>query len=261
MKKLCFLFAIFVFCFSVSAQSYSIERYLNIRSAGSPNFSPDGKRIAFLTNITGTSQIWFVDANGGYPEQMTAFADNVSFVRWSEKGLIFGKASGGDENTQFFWMSSDGADIKQLTNAPKVRHNFGAINDEGTKIYYASNKRNANFFDIYSMTLADGKEELLYQQDGSNSVSAVDAFGKKIIVSRSGTELSLDNNLYLIDVESKKETLLTKHEGSAQFGSVNFTADGIVFAHNDKREFYSLAQMRQKNASRDDWKDTNREDK
>lgn len=261
MKKFLLLFAIFAFCLSVSAQNFSIERYLNIRSAGSPNFSPDGKRIAFLTNITGTSQIWFVDANGGYPEQMTAFADNVSFVRWSAKGnfLIFGKASGGDENTQFFWMSSDGADIKQLTNAPKVRHNFGAINDEGTKIYYASNKRNANFFDIYSMNLADGKEELLYQQDGSNSVAAVDAFGKKIIVSRSGTELSLDNNLYLIDVESKKETLLTKHEGSAQFGSVNFTADGIVFAHNDKREFYSLAQMRQKNASGDDWSDANRE--
>jgi dipeptidyl aminopeptidase/acylaminoacyl peptidase len=69
----------------------------------------------------------------------------------------------------------------------------------------------------------------------------------------------LDNNLYLIDVATKKETLLTPHEGSAQFGSVNFTADGIVFAHNDKREFYSLAQLRQKNASNDDWSDANRE--
>ncbi len=261
MKKFLLLFLIFAFCLSVSAQNYSIERYLNIRSAGSPNFSPDGKRIAFLTNITGTSQIWFVDANGGYPEQMTAYQDNVAFVRWSAKGnfLIFGKASGGDENTQFFWMSSDGAEIKQLTNAPKVRHNFGAISEDGTKIYYSSNKRNAQFFDVYSMTLADGKEELIYQQDGSNSFAAADAFGRKIIVSRDGIELSLDNNLYLIDVATKKETLLTKHEGSAQFGSVYFTADGIVFAHNNKREFYSLAQMRQKNASGDDFSDANRE--
>ena len=234
---------------------------MNIRSAGSPTFSPDGKKIAFLTNITGTSQIWFVDANGGYPEQITAYADNIAFVKWSSKGngLIFGKASGGDENTQFFLMSNDGADIKQLTNSPKVRHNFGAISEDGTKIYYSSNKRNANFFDIYSMTLADGKEELLYQQDGSNSFAAADAFGRKIIVSRDGIELSLDNNLYLIDVETKKETLLTKHEGAAQFGGVHFTEDGIVFAHNDKREFYSLAQMRQKNASGDDWSDANRE--
>ncbi|CAN5277499.1 S9 family peptidase [soil metagenome] len=254
-------FVLIAFCVAVSAQNYSIERYLNIRSAGSPTFSPDGKRIAFLTNITGTSQIWFVDAAGGYPEQMTSYADNVSFVRWSQKGngLIFGKASGGDENTQFFWMSNDGAEIKQLTNAPKIRHNFGDISEDGTKIYYSSNKRNAEFFDIYSMNLADSKEELIYQQDGSNSFAAADAFGRKIIVSRSGTEFSLDNNLYLIDVESKKEILLTPHKDSAQFGNVNFTADGIVFAHNDKREFYSLAQLRQKNASGDDWSDANRE--
>ncbi len=261
MKKFLLLFVFAAFCLSISAQNFSIERYLNIRSAGSPNFSSDGKRIAFLTNITGTSQIWFVDANGGYPEQITAYGDNISFVRWSAKGdfLIFGKASGGDENTQIFWMSSDGAEIKQLTNAPKVRHNFGAISEDGAKIYYSSNKRNPQFFDVYSMSLADSKEELIYQQDGSNSFAAADAFDKKIVVSRDGNELSLDNNLYLVDVETKKEILLTKHEGSAQFGGVNFTADGIVFAHNDKREFYSLAQMRQKNASGDDWSDANRE--
>ena len=264
MKKLNFAFVsllLFVICISISAQNYSIERYLNIRSAGNPTFSPDGKRLAFLTNITGTSQIWFVDAAGGYPEQMTAYADNIGFVKWSPKGngLIFGKAVGGDENTQFFWMSNDGAEIKQLTNAPKVRHNFGDISADGNKIYYSSNKRNPNFFDVYSMNLADGKEELLYSQDGSNSFAAADSSGKKIIVSRAGIELSLDNNLYLVDVETKKEKLLTPHTDSAQFGSVHFVADGIVFAHNDKREFYSLAQMRQKNANGDDWSDANRE--
>src|SRR5687767_10100583 len=117
MKKFCFaLFAICFFCVSVFAQQFSIERYLNIRSAGSPTFSPDGQKIAFLTNITGTSQIWFVDADGGYPEQMTAYNDNVSFVEWlpNGKGLIFAKALGGNENAQFFLMSNDGANVKEL---------------------------------------------------------------------------------------------------------------------------------------------------
>ena len=136
MKKISFaLFFLFVtaFCLSVFAQNYSIERYLNIRSAGSPEFSPDGKRIAFLTNITGTSQIWFVDSNGGYPEQITSFDDNISFVEWlpDKKGLIFGKAIGGNENTQFFWLSDDGANIKQLTADEKTRHNFGAVSKDG----------------------------------------------------------------------------------------------------------------------------------
>jgi len=263
MKKFAILFVLFVFCLSISAQEkYTIQQYLSIKSASSPQLSPDGKRLFYLTNVTGTSQVWMIDLPNGQPKQITNYDDNVGFVRFSPKGdaLVFGKAKGGDENTQFFWMKADGTGIKELTNSPKIRHNFGGWSDDGTKIYYASNKRNPQFFDVYRMTLADGKEELIYQQDGSNSFAAADNFDKKVIISRSGTELSLDNNLYLIDVATKKETLLTPHEGSAEFGGVHFTADGYVFAQNDKREFYSLSQMRLKNAAmKSDWSDANRE--
>jgi dipeptidyl aminopeptidase/acylaminoacyl peptidase len=262
MKKFCLAFFVAIaFCLSVSAQNYTIQQYLNIRSASSPSLSPDGKRLFYLTNVTGTSQIWMIDLPVGTPKQITNYEDNIGFVRFSPKGdgIVFGKAKGGDENTQFFWMKADGTDIKELTASPKVRYNFGDWSQDGAKIYYASNKRNPQFFDVYAMNVADGKEELLYQSDGNNDFAAADNFGRKIIVSRSGTELSLDNNLYLVDVASKKEILLTAHTGSAQFGGVHFTADGIVFAHNDQREFYSLAQMRQKNAAGDDWSDANRE--
>jgi Tol biopolymer transport system component len=160
LRKLLLLpFAFLLFtCVSV-AQSYSIERYLNIRSASSPALSSDGNKLAYLTNITGTSQIWFVDSRGGYPEQITSFNDNVSFVRWlpDGKGLIFGKAIGGNENTQFYWLSADGSEVKTLTDSPKVRHNFGEISDDSSKIYYSSNKRDANFFDIYSIDLLRNK--------------------------------------------------------------------------------------------------------
>ncbi|HQU85748.1 MAG TPA: S9 family peptidase [Pyrinomonadaceae bacterium] len=263
MKKFAIIFVLLVFCLSIPAQEkYTIQQYLSIKSASSSQLSPDGKRLFYLTNVTGTSQIWMIDLPSGQPKQVTNYDDNVGFVRFSPKGdaLVFGKAKGGDENTQFFWMKADGTGIKELTNAPKIRHNFGDWSADGTKIYYASNKRNPQYFDIYRMTVADGKEELIYQFDGNNDFAAADNFDKKIIVSRSGIELSLDENLYLVDVETKKETLLTPHEGSAQFGGVHFTADGYVFAQNDKREFYSLSQMRLKNAAKkSDWSDANRE--
>jgi dipeptidyl aminopeptidase/acylaminoacyl peptidase len=263
MKKIFFAFFIgLVFCLSAAAQSYTIQQYLSIRSAGSPSLAPDGKRLFYLTNGTGTSQVWMIDLPGGKPKQVTNYEDNVGFVRFSPKGdgVVFGKARGGDENTQFFWMKADGTGIKELTNLPKVRHNFGGWSEDGAKIYYASNKRNPQFFDVYRMTLADGKEELIYQQDGSNSFVTADAFDKKIIISRSGTELSLDNNLYLVDLATKSETLLTPHEGSAQFGNAHFLADGIVFAQNDKREFFSLSYLRLKNAAnKNDWSEANRE--
>ncbi len=246
MKKVFLLPLLLVLCVSVFAQPFSIERYLNIRSAGSPTFSPDGQRIAFLTNITGTSQIWFVDAAGGYPEQITAYNDNVSFVRWlpDNKGLIFGKAVGGNENTQFFWMSDDGANVRELTAAPQFRHNFGAISKDGTQIYYSSNKRDRNWFDIYAITIADGKEELLYQNDGSNSVAAVSDDGSKLIISRSSVRFSLDNDLYLLDAKTKKAEHLTPHDEATQYGDVEFLDNNtILLATNKDREFYNLAKM------------------
>ncbi len=244
MRKIFLLFILLTFCCSIYAQNYDIERYLNIRSASSPTFSPDGKRVAFLTNITGTSQIWMIDASGGYPEQITAYQDNISFIEWSPNGIIFGKASGGDENTQFFLLSNDGANIKQLTDNPKVRHNFGVISEDGTKIFYTSNKRDRNWFDVYSMNLADGKEELLLQDDSSNFVSAASGDGGKVIVSRSSVRFSLDNDLYLIDAKTKQATHLTPHDEAANYSDVEFLDNNtIIFGTNQNDEFITLSRM------------------
>ena len=261
MKKFCVLFSI-LFLFSLSfAQPYTIQQYLNIKSAGSPTLSPDGKQMAYLTNTTGTSQVWMIDLPNGTPKQITNYDDNIGFVRWlpDGSGIIFGKARGGDENTQFFWMKTDGTGVKELTSDPKVRHNFAEVSSDGKKIYYASNKRNRTFFDVYSMELATGKEELLYQHDGNINIAAVNDAGTKFVLSRDGIEKSLDNDLFMVDVATKKETHLTPHKDASEFGDVVFLADSIVLTTNDNREFQGLAQMRKKNAAGDDWSDANRE--
>ncbi|PYT01336.1 MAG: S9 family peptidase [Acidobacteria bacterium] len=263
-SKMKIVHALVVLCLSfviVSAQPYTIQQYLNIKSAGSPTFSADGKRIAYLTNVSGTSQIWIVDLPNGQPKQITNYDDNIGFVRWlpDDSGIIFGKAHGGDENTQLFWMKTDGTGVRELTNDPKVRHNFAEISFDGKTIYYTSNKRNRTFFDVYSMDVSNGNETLLYQYDGNVDVAAVSDSGKKIVVSRDGIEKSLDNDLYIIDVATKKEVHLTPHTDASEFGDVHFLADGLLFTTNDKRNFQGLAQMRKKNAAGDDWSAANRE--
>lgn len=234
--------------FLVTAQQkYTIQQYLSIRSATSPSLSPDGKRLVFLTNISGTLQVWMMDLPSGKPRQITNYEDNVSFVRFSPagNGIVFGKAQGGDENTQLFWMKPDGSEIKQLTNNPKIRHNFGGWSEDGTKIFYASNKRNRNFFDIYSMDVATGKEELIYQNDGANSFSAISPDGSKLIVSRSSERFSLDNDLYLVDLKTGKVIHLTPHDEATIYSDVHFLADGkrILLGTNLNREFVNLALM------------------
>lgn len=259
MKKLSNFAAIFLFAVVAIAQPYTIQQYLSIKSAGSPDFSPDGKRIVYLTNATGTSQVWAVDAAGGKPEQLTYFDDNVSFVRWlpDNSGIIFGMARGGNENTQFYWMTPGGDAIEKLTDEPTVRHNFAGVSKDGKRIYYTSNKRNRNFFDAYSMDLKSEKEVLLYKFDGNISIAAFNDSGSKIVISRSGIEKSLDNDLFVVDVKTGKETHLTPHDDASEFGNVEFLADSLLMTTNDKREFEALVHMRQKNAAGNDWSAAN----
>ena len=54
-----------------------------------PRFSPDGRRLAFLSNRGGSSQIWVLDLSGGDPVQATTFPTEVNGFTWSPDGKWF----------------------------------------------------------------------------------------------------------------------------------------------------------------------------
>src|SRR5947209_6660454 len=71
-----------------------------------PSFSPDGTRIAFVSDLSGTPQAWIVPTTGGWPELITAFDDPVQDVSWSPDGswLAVSVAPGGGMNAQIYRM-------------------------------------------------------------------------------------------------------------------------------------------------------------
>ena len=85
-------------------KKYSIQDFLEVKAAGSPSFSPDGSKIAYLSTITGTTQVYLMSSDGTGSEQLTDFPDSIGFARFSpaEDKIIFGKSEGGNEQTQFF---------------------------------------------------------------------------------------------------------------------------------------------------------------
>ena len=58
-----------------------------------PAFSPDGKKIAFLSNRDGGTQIWLLDLSGGDPQKATSFPTDVNGFRWASDGRSFVVAS------------------------------------------------------------------------------------------------------------------------------------------------------------------------
>src|SRR5215211_4269535 len=86
------------------SQPFGIERFLNVRSASAPAFSPDGRFVAFLTNVTGVTQVWQVPVAGGWPQQITFTRESVRSVSYhpTRPQLVFGMDAGGNERTQLY---------------------------------------------------------------------------------------------------------------------------------------------------------------
>jgi len=52
------------------------------RSDSRPRWSPDGKRLAFLSSRDGGAQVWIVDAAGGRPRKVTSLITEAGGVQW-----------------------------------------------------------------------------------------------------------------------------------------------------------------------------------
>ena len=81
------LFTLLVLAVATPAPPAALERdvraLIGIRSSTAPSLSPDGKRVAFLSTVTGSPQVWTVSTAGGWTELVTTFDDTVYGVEWS----------------------------------------------------------------------------------------------------------------------------------------------------------------------------------
>src|SRR5204862_3612186 len=60
---------------SASARAVPIEDLFVSRNTIDPSWSPDGKEIAFSTNLTGRLNVWKVSSTGGWPVQLAVSDD------------------------------------------------------------------------------------------------------------------------------------------------------------------------------------------
>ncbi len=197
-------------------------------------------------NITGTSQLWYVNSPGMWPIQVTFFKDRITGYHPNPKRdlILVEKDEGGSEYDQFFLMKGDGTEIKMITDgAPKVLYGFGRWSDDGSFFTYYSNKRSPYFYDVYTYNIESGSSKIVFSSDHSNYPSALSADGSKLVLTRSYS--TYDNDLYLVDLHSGKEKLITTHDNfndPAQFYAASFDAAGskLYLVSNDKSDFFRI---------------------
>jgi dipeptidyl aminopeptidase/acylaminoacyl peptidase len=240
----------------MAASNFSIEQFLNIRSATGPTFSSDGRTLAFLTNITGVPQLWQMPVEGGWPTQLSFTSESVRGAWYcpTHHELIFSMDKGGNERTQLYRLAGadggmnhdlgEGWTASDISQDAKAVHLFGGWNHAGDQIALSANREQPDRFDIYIQKLGE-KPRLAAKGPGGYYVAAGWSPDDRYLLIHHN-ESNFNQDIYALEVATNKIAHLTPHQGEVQYHSPQWSGDGktvfCVSTHGG-RDLAGLAQI------------------
>ncbi len=103
-----------------------------------PQYSPDGRRIVFYSDRSGTDQIWVCEADGSKAAAITTMRrSNTGTPHWSPDGRSIAFDSNATGAYQVYSIGADGGKVRQITHGNAS--NYGATwSRDGHWLYFAS---------------------------------------------------------------------------------------------------------------------------
>jgi dipeptidyl aminopeptidase/acylaminoacyl peptidase len=209
-------------------------------------FNADSSKLLFASNISGQFNLWSVPVAGGWPDQLTAFADETVRgvgVSQTDGRMVLCADHDGDEFHQLYLIDPDRGWPEKITDEPQVQHYVGsdAWSPDGTRFAYAANARKPTDMETWIRDVETGK---------SRPVFGVEMFSFPGPWSPDGTKLlaiefrnNSDASIHLVDVEAATSRELTPHEDDALFfpGAWEPDGSGFYFVTDEGSEFRGLA--------------------
>jgi Tol biopolymer transport system component len=148
----------------------------------SPQYSPDGRRLAFYSNRSGSVQVWTANADGSQPVQLT-FMDPLATTgtpRWSPDGREISFDSNVGGTYHLYVVGSGGGKPRQLTSGNKG--DFASTwSLDGRFIYFGSNRSGRD--EVWRVPSSGGTPEQITTTGGA--APALSADGRWLYFDRS----------------------------------------------------------------------------
>jgi dipeptidyl aminopeptidase/acylaminoacyl peptidase len=211
-------------------KNLSIEKLYMTRAIGATAWSPDGKTIAFISNISSRNNLWLVPAEGGWPTQLTVSDQRQTAPAWSPDGkwIAYMSDYDGDEQWDIFLVSPSTGQVVNLTNTREIAEESPTWSPDGRYLAYMVKPKTSSVFeiDVYDMLMRETRHLTTGTAKNKMNVSPIWSRDGKWIVYTQQQAKGTDSNIFVAEVASGKSTLLTPHQGEQLYSANDFSPDG-----------------------------------
>src|SRR6266536_1206882 len=210
-------------------KNLSIEKLYMTRQVGGSTWSPDGKTVAFISNLSGRNNLWLVAAEGGWPTQLTVSDQRQTSPTWSPDGkwIAYMSDYDGDEQWDIFLVSPKTGQVVNLTNTREIAEESPTWSADGRYLAYMVKPKTSSVFeiDVYDTLLREVTHLTTGTAKDRMNVAPIWSRDGKFIVYTQDQAKGTDSNVFLVDVASAQSTLLTPHTGEQTFEANDVSPD------------------------------------
>ncbi|MCH7905264.1 MAG: PD40 domain-containing protein [Armatimonadetes bacterium] len=195
-----------------------------------PTFSPDGSKIAFMSDRDGNDNIYIMNADGSGQTRLT---DSEAYDQWpafSPDGSKIAFQSGRDGWSDVYIMNTDGSGQTRLTDEEHYDYH-PVFSPDGSKIAFMSFRYTNTL--LYVMNADGTDEQPLIQNPTGGNVGTFNSNWSKITYGSSADTWS-DDEIYVMNADGSGVTRMRNHP--AHDRAPAFSPDGSLIVFQTDRD-------------------------